>query len=1064
MKTVYEPFIIPDIDFVRSKINQSPLFAPAEIDEEDSDPEYETPEEEISEPEIDGTNSNQSGDPDDEFNKQLCKEYQKPLVYEFIDHSSGISEIIHSDPTNGVITKTIDDEEFECNVFERVACNFYEHKTNPSPTQIIHLNDESQTTQNEADQYEQCLAVAEQFVSTKDISVLTNFFESHELNQFDIIINEIHQHGDLSFEIVCMLLCEPVFFNKTKPFFDNIIHTITDSVKEEAIQFFSSGICDFITNSDISSLERRVNLILSLLSYHSGKLYVKNTLNEMFSCMISNPSARPSFPVPQIFTQPIQIEDKSPNRYRTSPRVAGFNFQKSPTNSPKIPQQVSCYKDLAVHRLQEASKEIGKLKNEIKTLREQIEEKENVILEHTKQIKHLSDKNKTLQDKLEELKLVQTDLIQENTKLKEENKTQKALLAKKASYSEVLAYFDNHMPQYTTLFGWTFLKDMFVSCHIEPHGRKHSTDFKKFAYLLYNCSPKAYRILHTHFPFPTHNTFAKFCQSDENDLKALFFDSQAISNYICNHFGKVYPTNGTPHRATLAIDAIAIQPTSVQEIKTQIGSVKVLRSFNKQTAFVKENMTKKQQQEFETAIKADPTSEAAKASSINSAFIFYMQPADPSLPCFPVHILLKKGGSANAIVRKLTEQIINIIEETGIFEIVAVSTDGDNGYNVLYDLVYNKLLEMSPRLDIDEILSNEMRFTLRHLGAADLLHLFKTLRARFLLNNIDIFPSREIIMDKDILKTVLKPGPEIEDTTQIGKMRDIYAINFFTFENLKRLIDTNNRTGVLLFTPFVCWARAAFDSVLSLNTRIVLLKISYEFIKRYYLTLTCTDRNEWKNTMQKNYEKNASALTIATESVMRRMISTLFVLISELSDWQSATSGEEWPYSDESKLKQLAKMHDLGIERYNTHPLENFNGFIREESNHKDGPMTIQSVLAKSQIMKSLCIDLDIPIKKRSRANTGGLKVSEFIPIAEDLSCNPSVLVNSLFAWGGVVNPLVLHATNIDENEINAFFKFVIETNIMSQLAFVQKIRLGMPSKSANSTIQSRNIAYQFKT
>ena len=311
------------------------------------------------------------------------------------------------------------------------------------------------------------------------------------------------------------------------------------------------------------------------------------------------------------------------------------------------------------------------------------------------------------------------------------------------------------------------------------------------------------------------------------------------------------------------------------------------------------------------------------------------------------------------------------------------------------------------------------------------------------------------------IKKILKQGKEIEDLSQIGKMRDIYAINFFTFENLQRLIQAKNYKEALIFMPFVCCACASFDSILDIAARINLLLIAFEVIKRMHNIVKGVPQDQWNGTALTNHGKQKpEALTVSTEPVFRRMISTLFVLISELHDWYHIKIIKDWEDTNSLKYIQMSRMRDLGIERFGTHPLENFNGFIRDQSCCKDTCQTMHSVCAKSQMMKKISIDLELGIKKRNRANAGGLKVSEFANLMKFPELNPVVIVESFFILIGLYSPLVIFEKTFDENELNQFFEWIVKANADSQLDFVQKIRINSPSNAANSRIQARNVSY----
>ena len=132
-----------------------------------------------------------------------------------------------------------------------------------------------------------------------------------------------------------------------------------------------------------------------------------------------------------------------------------------------------------------------------------------------------------------------------------------------------------------------------------------------------------------------------------------------------------------------------------------MGSIRLRAALNTQIDFAMKNMDDKKKQEFDNALKG--IGEDVSAATINNCFIFYLQPHDPSLPCIPIHIFLKKGGAADKTIRLLTDEVINLLEKDHIFDIISVSTDGDSGHNIIYDRSYNKLIEISPQLNLQEL-------------------------------------------------------------------------------------------------------------------------------------------------------------------------------------------------------------------------------------------------------------------------------------------------------------------------------------------------------------------------
>ena len=941
-----------------------------------------------------------------------------------------------------------------------------------------------------------CEIIAKQYYDTKDIQILFSFFQSNDIMYFDFITEALRNHGALDIPTVVLLTIEPLFTQKMRPIFLSMLGQIDTKEKVDIIENLfqiSQSVTEYlpkhrITITSIKDVMQSIEDLKTLASLHKYKEYVDKYITHKQDDNLNVSNIITPNKLTALRYMVINEDQKSFSAPVSPPqkRVARFNggvFEKIINDNVK---------DTKLRKLLENAfeAELRIIKNENEKMRANETRFESIYRENQKVAQencYLQEKYSNLEssytyikDQFENVVAQNHDLKNKITELENSNQLfiktteefrekirfleQELERSKNIQMDNVLSYFNSYLPPYASPVGWSFFKEMFINFHHEPRGRMHSNDIKKFAFLLYNYSPSAYKALQAHFPYPSYNTFSKLLSNTEEDMKAMFLDEKKIQDYLKNTFDKNFPCNGIPHRVNLAIDAIAIQPEFLPHFKREMGSIKLRNAAGSQINYTSDHLAGKKQEKFEAALQAQPGTDEAKPAIINSAFIFYIQPLDPSLPCFPVHIHLKSGGSADSVIRDKTKEIIYLIESTNILDICTISTDGDSGHNLIYDLVVDELMKLSPTLDIDALLRNEKRFDIKHMGAADLLHLFKTLRVRFLKYDIDIYPTfPSSIMNANETKSQLKPGKELEDLSQIGKMRDVYAINFFTFENLKRLIEKKNKKAILIFTPFVFWARAVFDTVLDMDSRINMLKIAFEIIKRFSNILTAVKGQNWNGTLQKNYKNKATALTISTESVFRRMLSTLYVLISELSDWRDSRSHETWIYTSEKarlKFAQLQRMRNLGIERYGTHPLENFNGYIRDQSCSKDTAATLQSICAKGQIMKSITIDLSMSTCKRSRANAGGLKVSEFLSIAPDFDFNPVVIADTLFAICGFVNEYVMLGNVIDDDQVNELFRCVIETNSISNLAFVQKIKISVRSNCANSRVNARNVMF----
>ena len=624
------------------------------------------------------------------------------------------------------------------------------------------------------------------------------------------------------------------------------------------------------------------------------------------------------------------------------------------------------------------------------------------------------------------------------------------------SKEDVCVYFDSVQPKGITKNGWIVLKDLFVNAHKAPNAHSYSLTTKELAFVLNNKSAQAYNTLRSYLPFPVYNTIKNTFIKEEIRQEKAMLDYTSIPKFL-KEFKTIHFPDRDTIRATLAVDAISITNVYLPEYKKSIGSVST--ALDKQIAFTKDNISIEQREEFESALRAGSSSNEAALANINSVFIFYLEPHDPTIPCTPVHIYLKHGGNANEVVRKLVDKVAEEITQTNFITISNISTDGDMGHQMMYDRTFQELLEIDPNLDIETIIQSGKFFKLKCVSAADLLHIFKVLRSRCLRLSLNVLPdSEEIICAPERLTALFNEGKELYDLSPVGKMRDSYALLFFSFANLANLIAAEAYNELLVILPFVCFLNAVTNSALKISTVIKLLEISYEFIIKLLNILTIP-HEQWKSTEQNN-KKHSKYVTVLPTATLKRIVPTLVSLIINLKYYVKININKETDGIDPSVVLMFHAMIDFGIERLGTHPEENFNGFLRDESNDQDSALNILRIIARATMTKQILTMHDVKTAKRDRANTGGLKISEYIGVIPDLpdSIQPKAFVDTLFIIAGAIHP----KANLDMNNFNPqmfidFNSWLQEALPWSKIGKYQRIKCYTANATANSKIDSRN-------
>ena len=220
----------------------------------------------------------------------------------------------------------------------------------------------------------------------------------------------------------------------------------------------------------------------------------------------------------------------------------------------------------------------------------------------------------------------------------------------------------------------------------------------------------------------------------------------------------------------------------------------------------------------------------------------------------------------------------------------------------MYQKALLTLLSISPELDIDVLVDALGKLKMPTLAAADMLHFLKTMRTRTLLNVLTLFPDHlSVLFSFAELGSIFGKGHEISDVSQLGKMRDVYPILFYSLKNLNILIKDNLLSAVVMFMPWTLWITATMNTGLTVQARIFLLKVCFEFIKRYYNIMA--SNKKWDKDVG-SINRNKTFLTILSKSVLERLIPTLVVIISELENFKCVDDAyNEWK-NKEANLKK----------------------------------------------------------------------------------------------------------------------------------------------------------------
>ena len=804
-----------------------------------------------------------------------------------------------------------------------------------------------------------------------------------------------------------------------------------------------------------------------------------------------------------------------------------INVQKSSAVQSTMPMQSNTFNTNRTFQQYSISKRqgISDLKFQIATLQIELNSKLRIIdnIKHENEIlkKEVSNKGKIvernvfLERELAESCKIQQEHARIIVNLQEKNdllmKNQTELIkrlnnsAKCSSITKenVLKYFESTKPEHVSELSWLIQKEMFRNSHVPKEKHLYSEDTKKFCWVINIQCPNAYETMRSVLPMPCYNTLNSTMRKTVVQTECSLLDLKYVSKLSDTFLSKY--TNDTI-KATLAVDALVVAPSTLEILKKQYSaeSPSLNRAFNTQVAFketlkdlfndiscTQQEIAEAKEQQVSIGKAENATDEQGKP--LNNVFVFYVEPINPNIPCYPVHVWLQAGGSANEVVRTITEHVVTQVQQSGKCIITDVSTDGDSGHQEVYQKALLTLLSISPELDIDVLVDALGKLKMPTLAAADMLHFLKTMRTRTLLNVLTLFPNHlSVLFSFAELGSIFGKGHEISDVSQLGKMRDVYPILFYSLKNLNILIKDNLLSAVVMFMPWTLWITATMNTGLTVQARIFLLKVCFEFIKRYYNIMA--SNKKWDKDVG-SINRNKTFLTILSKSVLERLIPTLVVIISELENFKCVDDAyNEWK-NKEANLKKARNIQDINVckkecedakqnfnnvaqhygypkdvkpdfafDRIGTHPLENFNGNIRDTAHSNDTISSTSHIIAKAHVQKLLKNELGIPNVKKKRINAGGIRLSESKNCIgmPKIEISPAVLVDSIFALANAGTEETILTFVFNDEAINEFFQYLQECATISDEKDCNP-KFNVPIAARNSGINTRNIMYSTK-
>ena len=427
-----------------------------------------------------------------------------------------------------------------------------------------------------------------------------------------------------------------------------------------------------------------------------------------------------------------------------------------------------------------------------------------------------------------------------------------------------------------------------------------------------------------------------------------------------------------------------------------------------------------------------PNTTIPEGCCYNNGFLMLLIPHDFRLPVKLLHLAAAESGAYNKIIDAKSHMIMQKANEMRI-RIWFRATDGDpgvaNSHNKFYEehiyghtSNYGRLIE-----DVWKWLCAKID---SFVPISDPLHVWKNIRSRFITRRIILFKDSPATDINEVRKKLCL-GNVLDDTSQIGKMRDNYVTALFTFNNVSTLIKDKQYTSAFLLLPFVCWRVATFSDQIDRELRIFLCELAFQLLVLYLEAFDEISSDQLTRDGNGQMEQDL----FSRPHYVRRMINTLCAFGVALVFGSDAL-----------------RMDSLG-----THLVENAIGIARStSSDHRYE--RILTTYTHNELRKELAANLEIPLHVQGRINDGGCKVD----LDDVMSESVGTLTSKPSGWNV---PYILHlARSLCCQEVAS----VLESDAMDfagdldSLSHLSDGRMKNTSMAANCGILSR--LYSFKS
>ena len=538
-------------------------------------------------------------------------------------------------------------------------------------------------------------------------------------------------------------------------------------------------------------------------------------------------------------------------------------------------------------------------------------------------------------------------------------------------------------------FQESFVHEILNNGQRPPTGRRWSLPLLMLAFVLHSLGSKCYHYLRSFVALPAKQTlYNHFGKPVEGWMESLLDVSRVRS--ICHLFRRRHGLSLTEEiEVVIGIDAMAIEPVAMDQYHATVGDSHV--------------------------------------------FLFELLPLSCELKAISIHIMPQQNGNAGEAVRQRLEVLTKILQDLH-FIVRSTASDGDRGYEAMHRDMASQWVPQFLSTGLEAALECVRGYDNCIIG--DFLHMLKNARARVFNGKVSVFATGNFPFDANDMNKVLKLGRSLTDNTSKGRMRDSYALEIFTLDNFRCLVDQECEHIAFYILPYALWNTVVNNPSLSCQMRREMLSMALDIFAMWMINMKDVD----KTLVSINKNKDGVIQFACSESHVRRAMNTLVFLLIEL---------ERHP-------------ENLALDRIGTHPVECRFGTVRLLCRNKHSWSRVVNSFSKLTLVNDLASILGHPLVIRDRVNSGGVKVTSSAGIhiprpAESIIQVYESMKVVLFSRSGM---LFESLKDEAKSVVDSFMQYIVSLIEECHVCNTKPVKLYHGTSVSNASITARLVSF----